>query len=110
MPVDGEQPGPFGDRNGGLKAMAMAQISETFRGEFALPDLDATTRLGGAVKASLRAKEPAHRVDLIAAQFNGGGHTCAAGLNLKVAPPDFRARLVAALERRLAAVDAAKKG
>ena len=65
---------------------------------------------GSAVKASLRAKEPAHRVDLIAAQFNGGGHACAAGLNLKVAPPDFRARLVAALERRLAAVDAAKKG
>jgi phosphoesterase RecJ-like protein len=64
---------------------------------------------GSAVKASLRAKEPAYRVDLIAAQFNGGGHACAAGLNLKSAPPDFRARLVAALERSLAAVEAAKR-
>ena len=34
-------------------------------------------------KASLRAKEPAYRVDLVAAKFNGGGHACAAGLNLK---------------------------
>ena len=64
----------------------------------------------GSVKASLRAKEPAHRVDLIAAQFNGGGHACAAGLNLKVAPADFRAQLISAIAKRLAAVDAAKNG
>jgi len=31
----------------------MAQISETFRGEFALPDLDATTRLGGRIAGGL---------------------------------------------------------
>jgi tRNA threonylcarbamoyl adenosine modification protein YjeE len=31
----------------------MAQISETFRGEFALPDLDATTRLGRAIARGL---------------------------------------------------------
>jgi tRNA threonylcarbamoyl adenosine modification protein YjeE len=31
----------------------MAQISETFRGEFALPDLDATTRLGRAIAGGL---------------------------------------------------------
>jgi bifunctional oligoribonuclease and PAP phosphatase NrnA len=66
-------------------------------------------RPDGSVKASLRAKEPALRVDLIAAQFNGGGHACAAGLNLKTGIGDFYARLVAACEQRLAAVDAAKK-
>lgn len=63
----------------------------------------------GTVKASLRAKEPAFRVDLVAAQFNGGGHACAAGLNLKVNTDNFHARLVAALAERLAAVDAAAK-
>ena len=67
-------------------------------------------RTGGGVKASLRAKDPAFRVDLVAAQFNGGGHACAAGLNLKTGAEDFPARLVAALAARLVAVDAAKKG
>jgi tRNA threonylcarbamoyl adenosine modification protein YjeE len=32
----------------------MAQISETFRGEFALPDLDATTHLGGRIAGGLQ--------------------------------------------------------
>ena len=66
-------------------------------------------RTGGGVKASLRAKDPAFRVDLVAAQFNGGGHACAAGLNLKTGAEDFPARLVAALAARLVAVDALKK-
>jgi len=66
-------------------------------------------RTGGGVKASLRAKDPAFRVDLVAAQFNGGGHACAAGLNLKTGAEDFPARLVAALAARLTAVDALKK-
>ncbi len=66
-------------------------------------------RPNGAVKASLRAKEPAYRVDTLAAQFNGGGHACAAGLNLKTGAADFYPRLVAALERRLGEVQAAKK-
>ena len=61
------------------------------------------------VKASLRAKDPEYRVDLIAAKFNGGGHACAAGLNLKNAPADFPARLLAAVATRLAEVDAARK-
>ena len=65
-------------------------------------------RPDGAVKASLRAKDPAYRLDRIAAQFNGGGHACAAGLNLKQGARDFRARLVAALAAQIAAVDAAK--
>jgi phosphoesterase RecJ-like protein len=33
----------------------------------------------GAIKASLRAKDAALRVDRIAADFNGGGHANAAG-------------------------------
>jgi len=65
-------------------------------------------RPGGAIKASLRAREAAYRVDLVAAEFGGGGHACAAGLNLKTATPDFQARLIASLARRLAVVDAEK--
>jgi phosphoesterase RecJ-like protein len=63
----------------------------------------------GTVKASLRAKEPAYRVDLVAAQFQGGGHACAAGLNLKSGAENFYGRLVAALIERIAAVDAGRK-
>lgn len=65
-------------------------------------------RPDGTVKASLRAKEPAFRVDLAAARFNGGGHACAAGLNLKSNTENFHARLVAVLAERLAVVDAAR--
>jgi phosphoesterase RecJ-like protein len=63
----------------------------------------------GSVKASLRAKEPAYRVDLVAAQFNGGGHACAAGLNLKSGAGDFHARLVTALAQRVDLVDSGKE-
>jgi phosphoesterase RecJ-like protein len=58
-------------------------------------------RADGSLKASLRAKDPACRVDLVAAQFGGGGHACAAGLNLKAAPANFLPQLVAALAQRL---------
>ncbi len=63
-------------------------------------------RPDGTVKASLRAKDPAFRLDRIAAQFGGGGHACAAGLNAKQSAPEFRARLVAALAAQLVVVDA----
>lgn len=63
----------------------------------------------GSVKASLRAKEPAYRMDLVAAQFNGGGHACAAGLNLKSGAENFYPKLVAALSARIVAVDTARK-
>lgn len=66
-------------------------------------------RLDGSVKASLRAKEPAYRVDMVAANFNGGGHACAAGLNLKTGGEGLYGRLVASFAERIAAVDAAKK-
>lgn len=65
-------------------------------------------RPDGSVKASLRAKDPAYRLDLVAAQFNGGGHACAAGLNLKNGAHGFYERLVAAFAQRLTAVDAEK--
>ena len=61
----------------------------------------------GSVKASLRANDPKIRVDQIAAKFNGGGHACAAGLTMPGIPAEvFRRELVAALEARLAEVDA----
>lgn len=65
-------------------------------------------RPDGSVKASLRAKDPAYRLDLVAARFNGGGHACAAGLNLKTGTENFYSRLVGAFAERLAAVDAEK--
>ena len=37
----------------------------------------------GSLKGSLRAKNPFYRVDEIAKQFDGGGHACAAGLNVE---------------------------
>ncbi len=64
----------------------------------------------GAIKGSLRSKDPVYRVDQVAAAFNGGGHACAAGLNLKgVTIADFQTRLVAALGKQIAAVEALKK-
>lgn len=59
----------------------------------------------GAIKASLRSKDPSFRMDQIAALFNGGGHACAAGLNIKgVTLAEFRPRLLAAIEAQLARV------
>jgi phosphoesterase RecJ-like protein len=62
------------------------------------------------IKASLRAKDPAYRLDLVAGQFNGGGHACAAGLNLKGETlASFQPRLLAVLAERLRAVDAGRR-
>lgn len=66
-------------------------------------------RTDGTVKASLRAKEAAYRVDLIAGKFNGGGHACAAGLNLKKDTANFAARLIAAITQQIAVVDAQRQ-
>jgi len=65
-------------------------------------------RRDGGVKASLRAKDAAFRVDLAASEFDGGGHACAAGLKLAAAPADFRERLLAALRLRLEEGDHAR--
>jgi len=67
-------------------------------------------RPDGGVKASLRARDPLCRLDLVAGQFDGGGHACAAGLNLKKGrAAEFRALLIAALAERLRAVDAGRE-
>jgi len=61
------------------------------------------------VKASLRSKDPVYRLDLIATQFNGGGHACAAGLNVKETAATFLPRLLAALAAQIATVAAQKE-
>lgn len=59
----------------------------------------------GTIKASLRSKDPTFRMDRIAAQFSGGGHACAAGLNAKATTlAEFRPRLVAAVAAQFAAL------
>lgn len=63
-------------------------------------------RRGGGLKASLRSKDPLCRLDLVAGVFGGGGHACAAGLNIKSGRETFRARLLEALAQRLKVVDA----
>lgn len=60
----------------------------------------------GGFKASLRAKDPQCRLDLVAGIFGGGGHACAAGLNQKTGVDNFRGLLLAALAQRLKVVDA----
>jgi len=61
------------------------------------------------IKASLRAKHASYRMDAVAAEFNGGGHANAAGLNYKSSMADFYPKLLAALKWRLAEVDGAKQ-
>ena len=64
----------------------------------------------GAIKGSLRAKDSAYRVDLIAAKFGGGGHACAAGLNVKDETLEtFLPRLRAALTAQVEAVAASRR-
>jgi phosphoesterase RecJ-like protein len=60
-------------------------------------------------KASLRGKNPALRLDRVAAIFGGGGHACAAGLNPRQPLVEVESRLMAALAEALAAVDALQK-
>jgi len=57
---------------------------------------------GGALKGSLRAKDPKYRVDQIAKQFGGGGHACAAGLNVENSSiKEFYPQLMAAIGEQL---------
>lgn len=58
----------------------------------------------GVVKASLRAKDPAYRMDRIAAAFNGGGHACAAGLSIKMEINEFHTRLIGLLRQQIEVV------
>ncbi|HEX2861761.1 MAG TPA: bifunctional oligoribonuclease/PAP phosphatase NrnA, partial [Lacunisphaera sp.] len=61
----------------------------------------------GTIKASLRGMNSVYRVDTLAAQFNGGGHASAAGLNCKSTLPEFYPQLLAAITHRLNEIDAA---
>lgn len=63
----------------------------------------------GLIKASLRATHSDYRIDTVASQFNGGGHANAAGLNYPDTLAAFYPKLVAALQRRLAEVDAIRQ-
>ncbi len=62
----------------------------------------------GKTKASLRAKEKKFRVDIIAKQFNGGGHAAAAGLICDVPSEKFVPRLLEAIGQHLDKVDSGK--
>jgi phosphoesterase RecJ-like protein len=61
------------------------------------------------IKASLRARNPAYRMDVVAGEFGGGGHASAAGLNYPDTLAGFYPKLLAALARQIAAVDAQSK-
>lgn len=58
----------------------------------------------GGTKGSLRGRDPALRLDLVAAQFGGGGHACAAGLNTARSVHEVRAELLAVIAERLSSV------
>ena len=59
----------------------------------------------GALKGSLRAKNPFYRVDQVAKQFGGGGHACAAGLNVENSSiKEFYPQLMEALGKHLEAL------
>lgn len=63
----------------------------------------------GAIKVSLRAKDPFYRVDQVAKQFGGGGHACAAGLNLENSSiKEFQPQLTKALGEHLKALGVRK--
>lgn len=56
----------------------------------------------GFLKGSLRAKNPFYRVDQVANLFNGGGHACAAGLNVENSSIDeFLPKLSVAIKNHL---------
>ena len=59
----------------------------------------------GFLKGSLRAKNPFYRVDQVAKLFNGGGHACAAGLNVENSSIDeFLPKLLSAIKNHLDAL------
>jgi len=62
----------------------------------------------GALKGSLRAKDPRFRDDQIAKQFGGGGHACAAGLNVDDSSiKEFYPRLMQAIDDHLKRIQSA---
>lgn len=64
----------------------------------------------GKIKGSLRSKDPVHRVDTIAQQFDGGGHACAAGFRFDGTISQLYPQLVAILETHLKKTETVKNG
>ena len=62
-------------------------------------------REDGTLKASLRAKDSAYRLDRIAAMFGGGGHACAAGLSLQTDTKEFYGKLVTEISKQIEIVN-----
>jgi len=60
----------------------------------------------GAIKGSLRSKEPRYGMHRLAQQFSGGGHACAAGFNLPGPLDKFYPQFLAALKEHIRTVDA----
>ena len=58
----------------------------------------------GKLKGSLRAKDSRYRVDILAKEFQGGGHACAAGFNIDMSLDEFYPELVKAIGEHLATV------
>jgi len=59
----------------------------------------------GLIKGSFRAKDEKFRVDILAKEFNGGGHTCAAGFNVEGTMDSFYPPLIQAIESHLQGVE-----
>jgi len=59
----------------------------------------------GKLKGSFRAKDKRFRVDILAKEFNGGGHACAAGFNVDCSFDDFYPKLVTAIGQHLEVVN-----
>ena len=59
----------------------------------------------GQIKGSLRAKDSRFRVDLLAKNFSGGGHACAAGFNLEKDLDEFYPEFVTAIGEHLERVE-----
>jgi phosphoesterase RecJ-like protein len=60
----------------------------------------------GALKGSLRAKDPKFRVDQIAQAFGGGGHACAAGLNVESMDIEaFKPQVLAKIKEQFALLE-----
>ncbi|MGA2053485.1 MAG: bifunctional oligoribonuclease/PAP phosphatase NrnA [Opitutales bacterium] len=60
----------------------------------------------GAIKGSLRAKVARYGMHRLAQQFDGGGHACAAGFNLRTTLEEFYPRFLAAAAEQLKTADA----
>lgn len=59
-------------------------------------------RPNNVIKGSLRAKNDKVRVDLLAQNFNGGGHACAAGFSFDLSPQAFYPLFIQTVKNHLA--------